>query len=300
METWVKVMYIVFSILGAVIVGIIGAESRLGGLGSAALGASVGACLSFVITLIASSFSSSSLCTPSDDENTAAGGDGVLSFIKNDSGNCVANSCVEGYTLDSGVCSLAADVDPDETPAAPATGEGVAPATGKGVAAAARAAARNNAGTAVVARSGDLDALARLPQHSPAARAMEIGRSTAVWNDSAAVVARRGDLVARGQLIARATSCKNTTVKKFKLVNGACVFDACQPGYVDIPVASGGKITHMCIPNSPAICKTTTKTYQEGARCVKPDGTINTDETSVEGCCQSDLLSQNLKWRVTA
>ena len=53
-------------------------------------------------------------CTPTDDEKKAAGGDGVLTFAKDDSGNCVAESCntVAGYTLSQGVCSKAADVNP--------------------------------------------------------------------------------------------------------------------------------------------------------------------------------------------
>lgn len=48
-----------------------------------------------------------SVCTPTDDEKAAAGGEGVLAFIHNASGNCVANTCVEGYTLGDGICSKA-------------------------------------------------------------------------------------------------------------------------------------------------------------------------------------------------
>ena len=47
-------------------------------------------------------------CTPSDAERIAAGGDGVLTFIKDDdSGNCVAATCntVASFTLTDGVCS---------------------------------------------------------------------------------------------------------------------------------------------------------------------------------------------------
>lgn len=46
-------------------------------------------------------------CTPSDTERTAAGGDGVLTFEKDSSGNCVAATCntVAGYSLINGICS---------------------------------------------------------------------------------------------------------------------------------------------------------------------------------------------------
>ena len=49
-------------------------------------------------------------CTPSDAERTAAGGDGVLTFETDSSGNCVAATCntVAGYTLSAGVCLLGA------------------------------------------------------------------------------------------------------------------------------------------------------------------------------------------------
>ena len=57
-----------------------------------------------------------SKCTPMNAENS----EGVLEFVYNDSGNCVANSCIEGYTLDSGICSKAAE--------APATAPAAAPA----------------------------------------------------------------------------------------------------------------------------------------------------------------------------
>lgn len=45
-------------------------------------------------------------CDPTADERTAAGGDGVLTFIKDSSGNCVAATCntSAGYNLYQGVC----------------------------------------------------------------------------------------------------------------------------------------------------------------------------------------------------
>lgn len=48
-------------------------------------------------------------CDPTDDERTAAGGDGVLTFTKDSSGNCVAATCntVAGYSLSNGICSAA-------------------------------------------------------------------------------------------------------------------------------------------------------------------------------------------------
>ena len=46
-------------------------------------------------------------CTPSDAEKAVAGGEGVLTFVNNESGNCVADTCIEGYTLGDGICSKA-------------------------------------------------------------------------------------------------------------------------------------------------------------------------------------------------
>jgi len=45
-------------------------------------------------------------CDPTADERTAAGGDGVLTFTKDSSGNCVAATCntSAGYNLYQGVC----------------------------------------------------------------------------------------------------------------------------------------------------------------------------------------------------
>ena len=53
----------------------------------------------------------SASCTPSDDEKTAAGGESVLNFVYNESGNCVANTCVEGYTLGGGICTKSSTVN---------------------------------------------------------------------------------------------------------------------------------------------------------------------------------------------
>jgi hypothetical protein len=46
-------------------------------------------------------------CEPTATERTAAGGVGVLTFKKDSSGNCVANTCntVTGYSLSNGICS---------------------------------------------------------------------------------------------------------------------------------------------------------------------------------------------------
>ena len=184
METFgVVMLYIGLILFGAVAIGAI-TKSPLGGLG----GAVIGAGLALLISLISSSSSSSSSCTPSDDEKTAAGGEGVLSFIKNDSGNCIANSCVEGYTLDGGICSKAADVDPD--PGATPT-----------------------------------------PTPTPT------------------------------------------------------------PSPTPTPTPT---------PTPQQTCKKTEKNYQQGARCVRPDNTIYESYTSAAGCCQTDLLSENLTWKVPA
>lgn len=53
-------------------------------------------------------------CTPSDDEKEAAGGDGVKDYAKNTHGACVAQDCIEGYDLNDGTCSKAADINPYE------------------------------------------------------------------------------------------------------------------------------------------------------------------------------------------
>ena len=53
-----------------------------------------------------------STCTPSDGEKTTAGGEGVLNFVYNESGNCVANACVDGYTIGGGICSKSAPATP--------------------------------------------------------------------------------------------------------------------------------------------------------------------------------------------
>jgi hypothetical protein len=51
-------------------------------------------------------------CTPTADQKLVAGGDGVLKFVYDDSSNCVSSECVEGYNLDSGICSKAAPAVP--------------------------------------------------------------------------------------------------------------------------------------------------------------------------------------------
>ena len=64
---------------------------------------------------------SSKKCTPSDAQRAAAGGDGVLTFAKDLSGNCVANTCntVAGYNLKAGVCSMTPVPPPPPPPPPP-------------------------------------------------------------------------------------------------------------------------------------------------------------------------------------
>jgi hypothetical protein len=64
-------------------------------------------------------------CKPTDDERKAAGDIGVLTFVKNDSGNCVADTCntVAGYTLSTGRCSKAAPMAGDDSGSKPAAGD---------------------------------------------------------------------------------------------------------------------------------------------------------------------------------
>jgi hypothetical protein len=54
---------------------------------------------------------------PSDTEKQVAGGDNVLTFVfDTDSGNCVANTCVIGYTPQDGICVTDVSGDtPSET-----------------------------------------------------------------------------------------------------------------------------------------------------------------------------------------
>lgn len=74
--------------------------------------------LGLLIALAAGAFKSDdkkSCDDPSDVEKQAAGGDNVLTFkFDTDSGNCVANTCVTGYTPQDGIC--VADVTDDTTP----------------------------------------------------------------------------------------------------------------------------------------------------------------------------------------
>ena len=72
-----------------------------------------------VVLLITRKKKDGASCTPSDDEKTVAGGEGVLTFVHNESGKCVADTCVEGYTLGDGICSKAEEVEPEEEPKAP-------------------------------------------------------------------------------------------------------------------------------------------------------------------------------------
>lgn len=47
----------------------------------------------------------SKCANPSDTDKEAAGGNKVLTFkLDSDTGNCIAKTCVDGYTVDAGIC----------------------------------------------------------------------------------------------------------------------------------------------------------------------------------------------------
>jgi hypothetical protein len=70
--------------------------------------------VSVIIVLFVARKKTGASCTPSDDEKATAGGDGVLAFVHSESGTCVANTCIDGYTFSSGICAQSKTTDDDD------------------------------------------------------------------------------------------------------------------------------------------------------------------------------------------